>query len=67
MKSARTKCRLIWVCTSFLCDHFLEAAFASTSALGGDMDITSTGSFIFEIAQALGLGNLITKERRYAL
>ena len=60
MRLARTKCRLIWECTSFLCDYFLEAAFASASALGGDIDITSKGSYIFEIAQMLELGNLIT-------
>lgn len=48
MRLARTKCKPIWVCTSFLCDRFLEADTSFRFvAPGSDDSVAIGGRFLF--------------------
>lgn len=48
MRLARTKCKPIWACTSFLCDRFLEADTSFLFVAPGSDDFVAIGGrFLF--------------------
>ena len=68
MRLARTKCKPIWVCTSFLCDRFLEADTSFRFVAPGSDDCVAIGGrfYFCNYLDVLGiLGDYSIQERRY--